>query len=405
MNNRKNSRPVITGAIGSLLIIGLVYAFWPKPKLVDITRVHKGELVLTVDEEAKTQVRDMFFVTMPVSGRLARVEAEPGDRVIADETLVANLFASEPAMLDSRQREQVDAMIQAQSAAVESALGLVMQAEANLKLALNNYERAQKQISRRLISELEFEQASNRLTQAEGQKLAAQASWKQQKALLAEVKARASSMARVRLEADETRILAPIDGTVLQVFNENESVLPVGAQILSIGDLDQDLEVKAELLSSQAVKVSKGDRVRILKWGKQQVIWGVVDRIEPYGFTKFSALGVEEQRVNVFISFLPEQRSKLHLGHGYRVEVEIEIWRNPNATLVASGGLFRDRSHWAVFVVKDNIIELQRVEVEQNNGKFAAIKSGLQDGQWVVLYPSSVLKVGDRVEVRNSDLQ
>ena len=413
MSNNKQSRRVITGSIGLLLALAMVYAFWPKPLLVDIAEVYEGEMTQTVNEEAKTAVRDLYTVTMPITGRLARVEVEPGVEVVAGTTQLAKVFATNPALLDARQTAQLQASIRAQSLLVETAKSQVKQAEANATLASKNVARLKQQSKEKLVSEQALEQAENDLLQTEADQQVATFNLSRQQALLDELEAsrdkyqpvNSASAARFEKSADAFSaytVMAPISGTVLQVLNESESVLAAGTPIMTLGDLNSDLEIVTELLSSQAVKVSKGDRVRVLRWGKEQEVWGRVDRIEPFGFTKFSALGVEEQRVNVFITILLEYQSVFNLGHGYRVEVEIEIWRDPNALLIASGALFRHEGQWSVFVVDAGKLRLQQVDVAQNNGRIAAIASGLRKGQAVVIYPSSDLNDGDRVQSRTN---
>ena len=203
-----------------------------------------------------------------------------------------------------------------------------------------------------------------------------------------------------RGSANAIAIHAPATGRVLRVIQESESTLAAGTPVLEIGNVDEDLEVLVELLSSDAVQVSPGDRVLFEGWGGPDALSGVVERVEPWGFTKVSALGVEEQRVNTIIRFTdpPEVRAKL--GDGFRVEAKIVVWEDEDALIVPSSALFRDGQDWAVFVAADGTARLRQVEIGRNNGVEAQLLGGLEPGERVVLYPASELADGTRVSER-----
>ena len=195
-------------------------------------------------------------------------------------------------------------------------------------------------------------------------------------------------------------ITAPISGRVLRVMQESETTLAAGQPILEIGDVSNDLEVLAELLSSDAVQVEPGDEVIIDNWGGGEPLSGVVDRVEPWGFTKFSALGVEEQRVNTIIRFSDPLSDRSALGHGYRVEVRIVTWEDDDALTVPSAALFRQGGEWSVFIVEEGRARIVPVDVARNNGQLAALVNGPGEGTEVILYPSDTLVEGVRVERR-----
>jgi HlyD family secretion protein len=190
---------------------------------------------------------------------------------------------------------------------------------------------------------------------------------------------------------------APATGRVLQVIQQNETTLPVGSPIMEIGNIDDDLEVVAELLSTDAVQVGAGDRVIIDKWGGPEPLDGVVERVDPLGFTKFSALGVEEQRVNAVIGFTSRDAYSGKLGHGFRVEVRIVVQEETGALLVPASALFRAGDDWAVFLVEDGVISRRLVTLSGNNGLEAGIAKGLSEGDVIVLYPVSGLGPGTKV--------
>ncbi|MDX1268181.1 MAG: HlyD family efflux transporter periplasmic adaptor subunit, partial [Oceanisphaera sp.] len=198
-------------------------------------------------------------------------------------------------------------------------------------------------------------------------------------------------------------LLAPVSGRVLQRLVQSETVVAAGTAIMEIGDPERDLEVLVELPSAEAVRVTPGNRVLIDHWGGPQPLAGVVERIEPRGFTKFSALGVEEQRVNVLIRFDGEPEARRGLGHGYRVEVRIIVWQDDKALMAPSSALFREGEQWAVLVVQGNRARLTRVEVGHDNGRQAQIVAGLSEGQQLVLYPAPELADGTRIVPNPAD--
>jgi HlyD family secretion protein len=195
-------------------------------------------------------------------------------------------------------------------------------------------------------------------------------------------------------------LTAPVSGRILQVMQESATTLSAGTPIMEIGDIANDLEIVTELLSTDAVRVSPGDRVVIARWGGPGTLSGVVERVEPWGFTKFSALGVEEQRVKAIIGFSEPRERREKLGHGFRVETEIVIWEAEDALTVPSSALFREDGGWAVLAVEDGRARLRTVEVGHNNGELAEILGGVEAGEQIVLYPGPGLEDGASVQRR-----
>ena len=193
---------------------------------------------------------------------------------------------------------------------------------------------------------------------------------------------------------------APISGRILRVIQESETVLPAGTPILEIGDPLGDLEIVAELLSTDAVKVSPGDRVIVDKWGGDDPLEGRVEKIEPWGFTKYSALGVEEQRVNAVIQFSGPEDARVKLGHGFRVEARIVIWESEDALAIPSSAVFRHGDQWAVFAVDKERARLHIIDAGRNNGIMTEVRSGLEDGDSIILYPGNRVRDGARVKQR-----
>jgi HlyD family secretion protein len=261
-----------------------------------------------------------------------------------------------------------------------------------------------------MVSQAELDRAVREARAADAQFDTAEAAIAMREAELANARAQLISFRDERPAEDSATsaartqqqipIYAPATGRVLRVMQESETPLPAGTPIMEIGDIENDLEVVVELLSSDAVQVSPGDRVIFDDWGGPASLKGVVERVDPLGFTKFSALGVEEQRVNTIIRFADSPQARRTLGHGYRVEAQIVVWEENDVLIVPSSALFRDGKDWAVFQVQDGQTNLRRVEIGRNNGIQAQVVSGLEPGDQVILYPPSGLSEGAAVTQR-----
>lgn len=402
---RKSSRKYLT--FGVIVLIGalLFFAFRPRPLLVDIGEVTRDHLVVTIDEEGKARVHDAYVVATPVTGRLLRVQVESGDTVLAGESVVAKMLPENPSVLDVRSLTETRAEVKAAEAALQAALAERSKAVADKELADINLLRIRRLRETEVVSREELDRALREAHVAKAAFQAAKATIGVRQAEVDRTQARLINYYDKRKTDPEKSeqiiaIHAPVTGQVLRLLQESEATLPAGTGIVEIGDIDTDLEVLVELLSSDAVQVSPGDRVLILGWGGPETLSGTVQRVEPRGFTKVSALGVEEQRVNTIVSF-SEPREKLkNLGHGYRVEVKIVVWEEKDVLIVPSSALFRDGSDWAVFQVKDDTATLRRVRIGQNNGVEAQVMGGLEFSDRVILYPSTELSDGIAVAKR-----
>jgi HlyD family secretion protein len=349
---------------------------------------------VTLDEDGETRVRQRFVISAPVAGRLSRIELEPGDR-IARNMIVARLAPAPAALIDPRTRSELNA-------AVETARAQIGQAQAERERAAAALERAKSTDARqRALFEagavprdaVEAAETARRTAEeaARAADFAVQGAEFQLKQALARLQAPRAGDADVDIRS-------PIDGTLLKRFHESAAVVAAGEPLVEIGDTSQ-LEIVADLLSTDAVRVAPGADVRIEQWGGGQALHGRVRRVEPSGFMKVSALGVEEQRVNVIIDFVDPAAGRA-LGDGYRVEVRIVIWRGDEVLKVPTGSLFRSQDAWAVFVVDGDRVRLQTVEIGQRNQADAQVVSGLSAGQALVLHPPDTLVDGARVTVR-----
>ncbi len=400
----KISRKLIT--LGTAIVIGaaLAYAFWPRPMMVDIGKVVRRPMIVTIAEEGRTRVHDTYVVSTPVAGRLLRVGIEPGDQVVAGKSVIGSMRPSNPTPLDVRDKAQARANVSAAKAALQLAGAERDRAIADKDLADIQLQRMQKLIISNSISRSVLDNAVREARITSAALRTADAAIAVRGAELASVRARLINFEDRTSEdgklVPEIPIFAPTTGRVLRVMQESEAILPAGTAIMEIGNIENDLEVIVELLSSDAVQISPGDRAMITDWGGSSILSGVVERIDPWGFTKVSALGVEEQRVNTLIRFADSPEALRKLGHGFRVEVQIVIWEDKNAPVVPSSALFREGRDWAVFVVTDGTATLHRVGIGRSNGIEAQVTEGLGPGDLVILYPSSELTHGAKVSKR-----
>lgn len=389
----KNPRVIV----GALIIAGVIaVALWPEAVEVDVVRVERGPMLVTIDEEGETRVRDRFVVSAPVSGRLQRIELEPGDTVVRGKTVVARLIPAAPALLDQRTIAELTAAVEAVRAAVGQAQAERDRAAAALARAQSSLRRQQELSNAGLASRDELELAQTTVKTAEEARRAAEFNVARAERELQAARARLTPSAAGGGAVD---VIAPVSGVVLKRVRESESVVPVGDPLLEIGD-PANLEIVADLLSTDAVKVSPGAPVLIDQWGGDHPLNARVRRVEPSGFTKISALGVEEQRVNVVIDLTDGGAAASQLGDGYRVEVRVVIWRDEMALKTPIGALFRRGTQWAAFVVTGEVARQQAVQLGQRNDREGQITGGLAEGQEVVLHPPDTLQDGQKVSVR-----
>lgn len=398
----RQRRLALWGTLGVLLVGGLVYAFRPQPVPVDLTTVERGTLTVTVDEEGETRVRDVYVLAAPVSGRMRRIEAEAGDLMEAGDTVIAQIEPVDPTLLDVRTESEARAAVHAAEAARDLAAAEVERAEANLDFARTELTRQQSLMERGAVSERELDAARREFRTARAALATARAALQERIFDLDRARARLVSPVEMRERGEACEcipIRAPVSGVVLRVLRESEGPVQAGEPLLEIGDASE-LEVVVDLLSADAVKVDAGDRAILEEWGGDGPLEAVVRRVEPYGFTKISALGIEEQRVNVVLDFAEPREEWASLGHGYRVEARIVLWDGEDVLKVPLSALFRDGGRWAVFAVEDGVARLRHVERGRNTGLEAEILSGLEEGQPIVLYPTNRVADGVRVVPR-----
>jgi HlyD family secretion protein len=393
-------RRLVTAAVVLAVVALLVWAFQPAPVPVEIATVTPGPLEVTLDEEGETRVRDRFVVSAPVTGRVRRIELEPGDPVQANRTLLATFQPVAPALLDARTRAEVTARVQAADAALDRARAVAEQARAELAEAERSLRRTRALVQGGASSPHDLELAE---TAATTRREAAEAAAAAVRAAEAERRAvRAQLMPADRsapASGPAIPLRSPIDGVVLRRIHESEAVVPQGEPLLEVGDVSQ-IEIVADYLSADAVRIRPGQRVIVERWGGGDALGGRVRRVEPSGFTKISALGVEEQRVNVIIDLDAAHEARALLGDRYRVEVRVVVSSADRVLRVPVSALVRQGQAWSVFAVEDGRTVSRTVSIGARNDAFAEVRSGLAEGAAVVAFPGDRVADGVAVSAR-----
>ncbi len=401
MNPLRHLRNRKVLAVLAFVAFLLVMALWPATVPVDLAPVERGTLLVTVEEEGETRVRDRFLVSAPVAGQVLRIALEPGDPVREDETLLATFLPAAPHLLDARSRAEAEAAVAAARATLGGSRAEEKRAEAALALARSDHERHQELFEQRIVSQQALDAAQTEARAAEEAFRAAEFAMASAEHQLEMARARLLQATGGARAGQPIEIRSPIDGVVFKRYRWSEAVVPAGEPLLELGD-PQQLEIVSDLLSTDAVRVDPGDPVLIEQWGGDESLRGTVRLVEPSGFMKISALGVEEQRVNVIVDFEDPVEAWEKLGDGYRVEVRVVIWEGEDVVKVPTSSLFRKGDDWAVFALDSGRARLVSVELGRRNGLEAQVVSGLEAGQEVVVHPSDTLEDGARVAPRAS---
>jgi HlyD family secretion protein len=368
-------------AAAVLAVIAIGVSMLPDPIQVDVARADRGDVRVEVVDEGRTRMHDVYIISAPVTGRVLRVTVEPGDQVSAG-AVVARMSRAAAGFLDTRTALQSRAAVTAAEAQQRSAAS-------DLALAEREHRRNMELVEKKLISTSAADQSEARLDAARASRDAAKA----------EVERARSAL----LEADRigggnmVDVTSPSAGRVLRVPQESEAVITAGTPIVEVGDPNH-VEVVAEFLSQDAVRMKRGATGQIENWGGAPLP-AVVDRVEPVARTKISALGVEEQRTNVILQFNPGTPEPLQ-AHDFRVDARVVIDEAKNAIRVPLGALFRSGDGWAVYKVVEDRAVLTAVEPGQSDGRFRAVTSGVSEGDSVIVFPSSAISDGVRVAIR-----
>jgi len=393
---------VIIVVIAAAVVMFGAWAFRPQPIGVDLATIQTGTLSVTVGDEGVAQVRDTYEVSTPLGGDVERIPFTVGDHV-QDGQVVATIVPQLSSFLDERSLAEAEAAVRAAEAAVTSAKTDLEGAQSAVAFQQGEVERTQKLLSRGLTT---LQAADADQFELDKRKTALENA----KATL-ELRQRQLEQARVKLieptsldrRTPQFDVKAPISGQVLQIANDSARSLPAGSQLMTIGD-PHNLEIVVDLVSSDAVRVVAGDVATISGWGGPVDLEARVRRIEPIGFTKVSALGIEEQRVRVLLDITSPPELWKTLGHFYRVFAEIEVERYDDATLVPTAALFRQNGDWACYVIAGEVALLRTLTLGARDSDFAVAESGIEAGEQVILHPSDQIVDGrlvvDRAKMR-----
>lgn len=390
----------LLGIMSLVLLALLAWAFMPAPAEVEIAAVTQGRFERSVQEDGKTRLRERYVISTPLAGRITRITLKQGDTVQREAT-VATLWPATPALLDERARaEQV-----ARAGAMQARLA---RAQANAQRAAAALEQARAELRR---SETLAQQGFVAPNQNETGRLNVRLREKEQESA-------AQDEAAARHELEQSRVTlrqfsqaahdgpqrayvvrAPVSGKVLKVLQQSEGMVLAGTALMELGDPAQ-LEVVVDILTEDAAQIKPGTTVQLSNWGGPDLLDAQVRLIEPAAFTKVSALGVEEQRVNAVIDIISPPQQWQVLGDGFKVDVRVLVQVEANAVMVPVSALFPLGARSGVFVLDQGRARLREIEVAARNGAQAWVKSGLAPGAQVIVYPDSKLKDGDRVRAR-----
>lgn len=391
-------RWVILFAVAAAVVALVAYGMMPRRVVVDVAKVTRGPLRITVEEEGKTRVQDRFVVSAPVAGFVRRITLDVGDRVTRGQ-VVAHLEPLRSTVLDPRSHAEAEARVESAKAALDAAKENARVAVASDDYARAKYERTKKLHESGFSSGDELERAESEARQA-----------------LSTLKSSefAVEVARSDLEAARTHLMyssgdggrsprgtlavrAPAEGSVLGIPHESEGVVEAGSPLIEIGN-PRALEVEVDVLSTDAVRIRPGTTVHFDRWGGDGLLEGKVRTVEPAGFTKVSALGVEEQRVLVIADITSPPALWEQLGDGYRLEASFLLWEGDDILQVPASALFRYEDGWAAFAVEGGRAKRRTVTVGRRNGLVAQIVSGLDEGEVVIAHPSD--KIEDETRIR-----
>lgn len=379
---------VIWGAVLLILVAAAIYATRPSPLPVETALIDTRTLTILVEDQGRTRARDPFIVAAPITGRLLRSELDEGDTISKEQVIARMALAPE----DQRSEAIYRSALTAAEARYQAAEAALMEAESAYARATKEEERRQELFKNNLTSQEELEYFFQVSDSAEARLMSARATLD---AAAADVESARSRLIGVDLDDNEgvMDVKAPVDGTIYKVYEESERVVQAGTPLFDISN-DDTLEIVIDLLTQDAVKVSPGDPILVTGWGDERTINARVSYIEPQAFTKVSALGVEEQRVNIIGEFLEDHAP---LGAGYRIEAGIVVWEEDDVLTVPTSAIFQRQRDWQVFVIENDTVALRTLKLGQRGRDYAQVLDGLSEGDRVILYPSDLIESGVEV--------
>ncbi|MBY0274570.1 efflux RND transporter periplasmic adaptor subunit [Candidatus Binatia bacterium] len=384
---------VLLGAAGVWLVVRVLL---PPPIAVDVAPVSRGPFEEVVEEDGRTRVHDRYVVSAPLSGRLERIALRAGDRV-EDGAVVAIIQPTAPPLLDARTTRELTERVGAAEAALEQARAALGRAQAAREQSRIDHERERKLAADGIVAASELDRARLTFELAEKDLAAAASAVHTSEHDLESARA---ALARVQEGGDAPfSVTSPVTGRILRVLQESAATVSQGTPLLEIAD-PANLEVVVDVLTSDAVRIAPGAAVRLDRWGGETPLQARVRLVEPAGFTKLSALGVEEQRTNVVIDITSPPAEWQALGDGFRVDARIVVFHTDEALKVPASALFRDGDEWAAFVIDGGRARKRSITSPRRNASEAMIDRGVSEGETVILYPTDAIGEGVTVAPR-----
>ncbi len=406
MTRTTKRRIAFWGTVGVALAAALAIMTRPQPVPVDFAAASRGPMAETLDHEGRTRVRERYVVSAPVAGRVLRIELRPGDRVVANQTVIATFAPGASSLLDARSRAGATSHVSEAEALLEQVKAQRELARVQSQHARDERDRAQNLAKFGLLTAEGRQAAETQAAAAERSLEAAEAAVRvatheveAARAMLVEPGSAPAGTTGASAKGVTLTLRSPIDGVVLERHRESEAVVMHGEPLVTVADTSA-LEVVADYLSSDAVRIQPGMRALIDQWGGGQPLDAVVRRVEPAGFLKISALGVEEQRVWVVLDLKDPAAAGRALGDGYRVEVRVVTWEGGDVVRVPVSSLFRRGTGWAVFVEEGGLARERPVQIGHRNGTFAEVLSGVSVGAKIIIYPPDTVSDGTHIAAR-----
>lgn len=407
---RSRFRKFLLILFGAAIVGAIGWGLVPEPIEVDVAEATNGEIEVTVDEDGKTRIREKYVVSAPLAGRVLRINMDPGDEVVAGDTLLATIEPRDPELLDARTIAQAEARVKAAEASLQKMEPLLDEVTAAVQFAESELKRVRDAASTNPGSVtatdiesklLAFRTQSALLRSTQQSEEIARFELEQARAALMRSRPPSENPPDTRLVGNGWNfpIRSPINGRVLRVFQESSAVVAPGASLLELGD-PSDLEVEIDVLSRDAVKIRPGAQAYLEHWGGERALLGRVRLVEPSAFTKISTLGVEEQRVNIIVDLVDPPQEREELADGFRVEARIVIDEAKDVLKIPTSALFRVGERWAVFRAENGVAREIIVEVGLQNGLEAEIRSGLTEGDRVVMHPGDNVDDGTAIRMR-----
>jgi HlyD family secretion protein len=396
--NHALRRKLWVACIILVVVLAILYGFLPRTQEVDLVRLTRGPLQVTIEEEGRTRLKERFVISAPTAGYMRRIEAKVGDPVKKGEVLVV-LEPLRSQALDPRSRAEAETVVSTAEASLAAAVEKERAASADADYAEKRLTRIANLHSRGSVAKDQFDQTESEAKKARAVQLSAGAAADVARSELERAKTTLRNFSTVKRGGENVEVVSPGGGAVFKIHRESEGAVHAGESLLEIGNA-RDLEVRVEVLSSDAVRIRPGMAVLFKRWGRDEPLAGRVQRVEPAGFTKLSSLGVEEQRVLVIVDITSPAETWRVLGDGFRLEAHFVVWEGGDILQVPTSALFRSGKEWSVFVEENGKARRRAVDVGQRTGLTAQVLSGLKENEIVVAYPDDTISNGAKIRQR-----